>query len=121
MLKDNGEQNIVTSDLCREDWAENIEDAFRYDRIVLAASSYNSSVFTPMYNFLHGLLDRNYQNRKVGLIENGTWAPSANRTMQEILSQMKNIQICENKVTIKSSLDDYSKEQLLKLAKEIVQ
>ena len=121
MLKDNGEQNIVTSDLCREDWAENIEDAFRYDRIVLAASSYNSSVFTPMYNFLHGLLERNYQNRKVGLIENGTWAPSANKTMQEILSQMKNIQICENKVSIKSSLDDYSKEQLSKLAKEIAQ
>lgn len=76
-------------------------------------------VFTPMHNFLESLLERNYQNKKIGLIENGTWAPSANKAMQGILEKMKNIEICENKVTIKSTLDDSSREALSILAKEI--
>ena len=119
ILKELGEENIIISDLCREDWAECVENAFRYDRIILAASSYNMGVFTPMHNFLESLLERNYQNKKIGLIENGTWAPSANKTMQGILDKMKNIEICENKVTIKSTLDDSSREALSILAKEI--
>ena len=119
ILKELGEENIIISDLCREDWAECVENAFRYDRIILAASSYNMGVFTPMHNFLESLLERNYQNKKIGLIENGTWAPSANKTMQGILEKMKNIEICENKVTIKSTLDDSSREALSILAKEI--
>ena len=119
ILKELGEENIIVSDLCREDWAECVENAFRYDRIILAASSYNMGVFTPMHNFLESLLERNYQNKKIGLIENGTWAPSANKTMQGILDKMKNIEICENKVTIKSTLDDSSRKALSILAKEI--
>ena len=119
ILKELGEENIIISDLCREDWAECVENAFRYDRIILAASSYNMGVFTPMHNFLESLLERNYQNKKIGLIENGTWAPSANKTMQGILDKMKNIEICENKVTIKSTLDDSSRKALSILAKEI--
>lgn len=119
-LKNNGEKNIVISDLCHEDWAKCIANAFRYDRIVLAASSYNNGVFTPMYNFLHELLERNYQNRKIGIIENGSWAPSAGRVMQEILSKMKNIEVYENIVTIKSSLNEDAEKSLQKLAKEIV-
>ncbi len=119
MLRELGEENIIISDLCREDWAECVENAFRYDRIILAASSYNMGVFTPMHNFLESLLERNYQNKKIGLIENGTWAPSANKAMQGVLEKMKNIEICENKVTIKSTLDDSSREALSILAKEI--
>lgn len=119
MLKKKGEESVVLADLCRDDWSECIENAFRYDRVVLAASSYNMGVFTPMYNFLHGLLERNYQNRKIGIIENGTWSPSAGKVMQEILSQMKNITIYENKVTIRSRLDEDSRKILSNLAEEI--
>ena len=119
LFRELGEENIIISDLCREDWAECVENAFRYDRIILAASSYNMGVFTPMHNFLESLLERNYQNKKIGLIENGTWAPSANKAMQGILEKMKNIEICENKVTIKSTLDDSSRKALSILAKEI--
>ena len=120
ILKEKGAKKVVIADLAREDMAEAIEDAFRYDKVVLAASSYNAGVFPPMEQFLHHLLGKNYQNRKVALVENGTWAPSAAKTMREILEKMKDITIFEPVVTIKSILTPETKEELNKLADSIL-
>lgn len=120
MLEAKGAKKVVTADLTRDDFAEAIEDAFRYDKIIFAASSYNASVFPIMESFLRQLAGKNYQNKKVGIIENGTWAPSAAKTMKDIIGGMKNITLCENEVTIKSRLNDVSREQMDKLATEIL-
>jgi len=120
ILEELGETKVVLSDLSREDMAECIEDAFRYDRIILASSSYNFGLFTPMEQFLLHLKERNYQNRTIGIIENGTWAPTAGKCMKDILSEMKNITLIEPMVTIKSTLNTESKAELEKLAKNIV-
>lgn len=104
MLRHNGVQRVVISDLCRSDFAENVEDAFRYSKMVVAASSYDGGLFTPMFEFLHRLQIKNYSNRKVAIIENGSWAPSAGRVMKEMLSAMKNVEIIEPIVTIKSRM-----------------
>lgn len=120
MLEELGEEKVVLSDLSREDMAECIEDAFRYDRIILASSSYNFGLFTPMEQFLLHLKERNYQNRTIGIIENGTWAPTAGKCMKDILSEMKDITLIEPMVTIKSKLNAESKAKLKELAKNIV-
>ena len=104
ILKTNGIKNVVVSDLCRTDMAENVEDAFRYSHLVLAASSYDGDVFTPMADFLHRLKIKGYSNRRVALIENGSWAPCAARIMREILSTFKNIEVIEPQVTIWSRM-----------------
>ena len=85
--------------------AEAIEDAFKYDRIVVAASSYDSNVFPPMHDFLHHLQLKNFQNRQVGIIENGSWAPCAGRVMRSMLEQLKNIEIIEPMLTIRSRIN----------------
>lgn len=121
ILENKGAKKVVLTDLTRDDMAEAIEDAFRYDKIVLAASSYNFEVFPPMDQFLHHLKGKNYQNRKVGIIENGTWAPSAARCMKEYLSQMKDINICDPTVTIKSTLNEDTRKDLEALAKNILE
>lgn len=121
LLEENGAKKVAISDLTRDDMAEAIEDAFRYDKIILAASSYNAEVFPPMEQFLNHLRSKNYQNRKVGIIENGTWAPSAARTMKEILSKMKNIEICEPTVTIMSKMNEESIAKMEELAKSILE
>lgn len=120
MLEELGESKVVLSDLSREDIAEAVEDAFRYDRIILASSSYNFGLFTPMEQFLFHLKERNYQNRTVGIIENGTWAPTAGKCMTDILNEMKDINIIEPMVTIRSTLNNESKTKLEELAKNIV-
>ena len=120
MLEELGESKVVLSDLSREDIAEAVEDAFRYDRIILASSSYNFGLFTPMEQFLLHLKERNYQNRTVGIIENGTWAPTAGKCMRDILNEMKDINIIEPMVTIRSTLNNESKIKLEELAKNIV-
>lgn len=120
MLEELGESKVVLSDLSREDMAEAVEDAFRYDRIILASSSYNFGLFTPMEQFLLHLKERNYQNRTVGIIENGTWAPTAGKCMRDILNEMKDINIIEPMVTIRSTLNKESKTQLELLAKNII-
>lgn len=120
MLEEKGAKKVTISDLTRDDMAEAIEDAFRYDKIILAASSYNFGVFPPMEQFLHHLLGKNYQNRRVGIIENGTWAPSAARCMKEILDKMKNIEICEPVVTIKSRVKPETREKMNELANSIL-
>ena len=121
MLKEKGVKNVVYYDVCRTDVAELVEAAFRYDRLVLAASSYDGGVFPPMENFIHHLKAKTYQNRKVALVENGSWGPTANKTMRAILEGMKNISICENAVTVRSSMNETSQSALEALAEELCQ
>lgn len=106
MLRNKGVDNVVITDLSRCDIAEAVEDAFRYDRMVLVAASYDAGVFPIMQDFLHHLQAKAFQNRTVGLIENGSWAPTAAKTMRNILETMKNITIVEPVVTIKSVLKE---------------
>ncbi len=121
ILEDKGAKKVAIADLSRDDMAEAVEDAFRYDKLVLAAASYDASVFPPMHNFLNKLLEKNYQNRKIAIIENGSWAPSAARCMKEIVSKMKNISLCENIVTIKSTMKSENIPQLENLAEELLE
>ena len=106
ILRSKGAEKVVVSDLAREDMAEVIEDAFRYDRMIVAAASYDGGVFPCMQDFLHHLQSKAYQNRKVGIVENGSWGPTAARTMKAILEPMKNITIVDPVVTIKSTLKE---------------
>lgn len=121
ILEEKGAKKVIVADLAREDMAEAIEDAFRYDKVILAASTYNMSVFPPMRQFLTNLKERNYQKRKIGIIENGTWAPSAGKCMKEILEQMKEIEIVEPTVTIKSKMKEEDIANLEQLANAILQ
>ncbi len=118
ILKDKGEKVVVT-DLSRCDIAEAVEDAFRYDRMVLAAASYDAGVFPVMQDFLHHLQAKAYQNRTVGIIENGTWAPTAAKTMKGILDTMKNINVVQPVVTIKSTLKESDVAGLNELAEAL--
>ncbi|MGN0374645.1 MAG: FprA family A-type flavoprotein [Butyrivibrio sp.] len=116
MLKEKGVEKVVVSDLAREDMAEVIEDAFRYDRMIVASSSYDGGVFPCMQDFLMHLQSKAYQNRKVGIVENGSWAPSAGRTMKAILETMKNIELVGDVVTINSTVKQKDLDNLEKLA-----
>lgn len=120
ILKEKGVEKIAITDLARDDMAEAIEDAFRYDKMILAASSYNMGVFPFMEQFLHHLQGKNFQNRKVGIIENGTWAPSAGKCMKEILEKMRNIEICPTVVTIRSKMNEQNKKEMQQLAEEMI-
>ena len=120
ILKAKGAKKVAFTDLTRDDMAEAIEDAFRYDKLILAASSYDAGVFPPMEDFLNRLSHKTYQNRKVGIIENGSWAPSAAKTMKGIVETFKNVAICEQTVTIKSTMKDADVEAMEKLAEEIL-
>ena len=104
ILKAKGAAKVVLSDLCRSDLAENVEDAFRYPTMVLAAASYDAGLFTPMHDFLHRLQVKGYSKRRVALVENGSWAPSAARVMKEMLGTMKDVTLVEPVVTIRSRL-----------------
>lgn len=118
-LEENGCEKVVLADLAREDMAECIEDAFRYDRLVLASATYNGDVFPFMHTFIHGLTERNYQNRKVALMENGTWAPAAKKVMEKMLEGCKNLTFTEESVTIKSSVKADTIQAIERLAKEL--
>lgn len=120
LLKDAGEEKVSLFDLARDDLAEAIEDAFRYDKLVLAAASYNAEVFPPMQNFLHQLKGKNYQKRKIAIIENGTWAPSAAKKMLEVVETMKDVTICEKIVTIRSRMNEQTKEEMKELVEELM-
>ena len=119
-LESKTNKKVILSDLTRCDMAEAIEDAFRYDTIVLASSSYNFGLFPKMDEFLNHLKGKNYQNRKIAIVENGTWAPSAGKCMKEIIEGMQDIKVYEPIVTIKSRLNDESKKQLINLAENIL-
>lgn len=120
VLEKNIDEKIVLSDLSREDIAECIEDAFRYDKMIVMASSYNAKVFPVMEEFLTKLFDKNYQKRKVGIVQNGSWAPSAAKCMSEIISKMKEVEVEEPVVTIKTKMNDESKQMLNELANNIL-
>ena len=115
-----GEEKVVVSDLSREDMAECVEDAFRYDRMVLCAATYDGNAFLPMEDFLHHLQSKTYQNRTVGLVENGTWAPMAAKAMRTYLESMKNVTILEDVVSIRSTYKAQDEDALDKLAKAVV-
>ena len=120
ILRAKGAQRVVVSDLCRSDFAENVEDAFRHSVMVCCASSYDAGLFTPMYDFLHRLQIKGYCNRKVAIIENGSWAPSAGRVMKEMLSTMPNIEIVEPMVTIRSRMKSTDIPALESLANSLL-
>lgn len=119
MLEKQGAKKVILKDLTRCDMAEALEDAFRYDKMILASSTYNMGIFTPMLNFLNALKGKNYQNRTIGIIENGTWAPSAGKCINDIVSTFKDIKIIDPIVTIKTTLNDESKLKLEELANNI--
>ncbi|HCY73168.1 MAG TPA: flavodoxin [Rikenellaceae bacterium] len=117
-LQENGEM-VTLCDLCHCDISESIGNAFKHSRLVLCASSYDGSLFTPMYNFLHILQLKGFCKRKVAIVENGSWAPSAGRVMKEMLSCMKDIEIVEPMVTLKSTMKSTDKELLDNLIENI--
>ena len=118
LLKEKGVK-VAFTDLTRDDMAEAVEDAFRYSKMILAGATYDGGVFSPMEDFLHRLQHKGYQNKTVGLIENGSWVPLANKVMKDMLTPMKNITICENTVTIKSTYKDENQEAINQLVEEI--
>lgn len=120
MLKDGGCPKVVVCDLAREDMAEAVEDAFRYGKLVLATTTYNGEFFPFMKQFIDCLTERGYQNRTIGFIENGSWAPVAARGMRKNFEESKNITFLNTTVTIKSALNDESRAQLEAMAKELL-
>ena len=121
ILKEKGAKKVVLADLTKEDWAEAVEDAFRYSHLIVASSSYNAGLFPPMKQFLDHLKERSYQNRTVGIIENGSWAPSAGKCMKGTLEEMKNINIIEPIITIKSTMSDENMKQMKEMANKILE
>ena len=121
MLRAKGAPKVVVSDLAREDMAEVIEDAFRYDKMVLAAATYDAGIFPCMESFLSHLKSKNYQKRTVGIIENGSWAPMAGKIMKETMTGMKEITVLEPVVTIKSTLNADSTVALEALCEALLQ
>lgn len=120
ILKAKGCPKVAVSDLCRDDLGEAIEDAFRYGKMICMASSYDAGVFPPMYDFLHHLDIKAYQRRRVGLVENGSWAPSAAKTMRPMLEGMKQVEIVEPVVTLRGAMKDADLPQLEALADAIL-
>lgn len=116
LLRAKGCPKVSVSDLCRDDMAEAVEDAFRMGTLVVAAASYDGHLFPPMYDFLHHLQLKNYQKRRVGIIENGSWAPCAGRVMKEMLGTMKELELVEPAVTIRSRMKQEDLPQLERLA-----
>ena len=119
MLKANGCPKVVVNDLARCDMAEAVEDAFRYGKIVLATTTYNSDVFPFMRDFITHLVERGYRNRTIGFIENGTWAPTATKVMTKMLEKCKDLTYTESTVRIMSALNENSEKQLKALADEL--
>lgn len=120
MLEEKGAKRVAIADLSRDDMAEVVEDAFRHDKLVVAASTYDGGLFPCMEDFLLHLKAKNYQKRTVALMENGSWAPQAARKMREILEGMKNVEICEPVVTIKSTMKDETLKVMEELAGKLV-
>lgn len=120
ILNEKGAKKVVVTDLSRDDTAEAVEDAFRYDKLIVACPTYDGVIFPCMEDFLYHLKIKAYQKRKVGIVENGSWAPMSGKLMKEYFSQMKDITLCENTVTIKSSVKENTLSDLEKLADEIL-
>jgi len=120
ILKENGAKKVVLSDLSRDDMAETIEDAFKYDKLIIASPTYDAGLFPTTEKFLRHLKHKNYQNRKIALIENGSWAPMAAKCMKEIISELKDITLVEKVVTIKTKMTEENRKEMIELAKEIL-
>ena len=120
LLEKKGCPKVVLTDLAREDMAEAVEDAFRYGKLVLATTTYNMDIFPFMKQFIEHLTERNFQNRTIAVIENGSWAPAAARTIKKMLENSQNITYPETAVTIKSALTEENKAELDKLADELL-
>ena len=120
ILKEKGAEDVKSIDLTRDDMSEAIAQCYKYGKLVLASSSYNASVFPPMENLLRLLKDKNYQKRKIGLIENGTWAPSAAKTMKSIIEEMKDITIIDPIITIRTTLSEDNLKEFEILADNIL-
>lgn len=118
-LEQLGCEKVTVTDLARDDMAEAVEDAFRYDRLVLATTTYNTDIFPFMREFIHHLTERNFQNRTVAMIENGSWAPQAAKVMTSMLEGCKDLTFIEPKVKIQSALNDTSREQIHALAEAL--
>ena len=118
-LRQRGCPEVVVTDLARCDMAEAVEDAFRYGTLVLATTTYNGEIFPFMHTFLHNLTERNFQNRKVAFVENGSWAPLAAKTMKKLLEGSKQLTFAQTTVTLRSALDDASRRQVEALAEEL--
>ena len=118
-LKASGCPKVVVNDLARCDMAEAVEDAFRYGKIILATTTYNGDIFPFMRNFIHELLERGYKNRKIGIVENGSWAPIVKNKITKAFENSKNITFADTVVTIHSALNDVSREQIKQLAEEM--
>lgn len=121
LLEAQGEEKVAVSDLAREDMAECIEDAFRYDRLVVAAPTYDGGIMPVMLDFIHHLKAKAYQNRTVAIVENGSWAPVAGKQMKEQFAAMKDVAVLEHIVTIRSTVKDADVAQLQALAKELAE
>ena len=120
ILRAKGAKKVVVSDLSRSDMAEVVEDAFRYSRLVVAAASYDSDVFPPMHDFLHHLAIKGFCKRRIGIIENGSWATSAGRAMRNIIDRFKDVEVIEDMVTIVSRMKPADMPALERLADEIL-
>ena len=120
MLKENGVKKVVVSDLSRNDMSETIANAFRYDKLIIASPTYDTGLFPSTEKFLRNLKHKNYQNRRIGIIENGSWAPMAAKCMNDIIKEMKNIETCNTTVTIKTRMNDESKKKMKELVKELL-
>ena len=120
LLLARGCPKVAVSDLARDDQPEAVEDAFRYGKLVLATTTYNMDIFPWMRSFIEHLTERNFQNRTVALIENGSWAPTAAKVMRGMLEKSKNLTFCENVVTIRSALNAESEAKLVALADELM-
>ncbi|MCR5750727.1 MAG: MBL fold metallo-hydrolase [Kiritimatiellae bacterium] len=120
ILRAKGCPKVACADLARDDMYETIEDGFRYGRLVLATTTYNTAVFPKMEEYIRHLLRRNYQNRRIGLIENGTWAPMAAKGMKELLSSAKGVTFCDTVVTVKGAMTGETAAQLERLADDIL-
>ena len=120
ILREEGAPKVVVTDLSRCDMAEAVEDAFRYSHMVVCAASYDADVFPPMHDFLHHLKLKNYQNRKVAIVENGSWAPTAGRVMHAMLEGMKNVAVVEPMVTIRSRMKESDLPAMQQLATSLL-
>ena len=118
-LKEEGCPKVVVTDLARDDMAEAVEDAFRYGKLILATTTYNGDIFPFMKEFINHLTERNYQNRMIGFVENGSWTPMAAKIMKAAFEKSKNITFADTTVTIRSAVDETSEAQIVALAKEM--
>ena len=121
LLGEAGCETVVLTDLARSDMAKAVEDAFRYDRLVLATTTYNAGIFPFMREFIAELTERNFQKRTVGIIENGCWAPMAEKVIRRLFENSKELTFTENNVHIRSALSDENRAELAALAGELMQ